>query len=464
MTSPEKFDVAIIGSGPGGYVAAVCCARRGKSVAIIERDRLGGVCLNMGCIPSKSLIRSASLFRSRTALEAMGLAVDCSGFDYKRVFAASRAAADTLSKGVAYLMKKNGITVINGVGVIASGRSVMVDGSREIGAGAIIIATGSRPRELPGFPFDGERVLSSEDALMLRKLPKKIIVLGGGAIGVEMGFIMNSFGVEVHLVEALPRLLPLEDADAAETLRRSFVKRGIAVYPATRAVALTKDAGGVSVTLEDAEGVRTPISADCLLVAVGRTPNTDAIGLDRIGIAPDRGFIPAGDYGETACPGVYAIGDVVATPLLAHVASREGEIAAAHIAGQPGEKRIDPLEIPAAVYCEPEVASFGLTKERAEAGGIACKASTFHFRAAGKAVATGETEGFVRIVHDREGSGILGAHIIGAHATELIHELLLAKRQKLPLTAIASMIHAHPTMGEGIMEAARLGLGEGSQG
>ncbi len=460
MPTPDNFDVAIIGSGPGGYVAAVQCAILGKSVAIIERDRLGGVCLNMGCIPSKSLIRQASIFRSHTALESMGVTLDLAGFDYSRVFAASRKAADTLSKGVAWLMKKHRITVINGTGVLGSNRSVVVDNSREVHAANIIIATGSRPRELPGFLFDEAQVLSSEGALMLEKLPKKIIILGGGAIGVEMAFIMNAFEVEVCLVEMMSRILPLEDAEVSETVRRSFAKRGIAVYTSARAVALHRDASGVAVTIQDSENNRIPLSAEKILVSVGRSPNTETIGLDRIGITTEKGFIPVRDYGETACLGVYAIGDVVATPLLAHVASREGEIAAGHIAGAPGaERRIDPLAVPSAVYCEPEVASFGLTKERAEEQGIACTASTYQFRGAGKAVASGEVEGFVKLVHDKAGKELLGAHIVGAHATELIHELLLAKTQKLPLGAIAAMIHAHPTMAEGVREAARMGAG-----
>jgi len=461
MLTSENYDVVVIGSGPGGYIAAIRCAKLGKSVAIIERDRLGGVCLNKGCIPSKSLIRQASLFLTRAALESLGVSVDSSRFDYARVFAASRRAADTLSRGVAYLMKKNGIAVISGVGALGSDRIVVVDGSREIHAANIIIATGSRPRELPGFTFDEARVLSSEGALMLEKLPKKIIILGGGAIGAEMSFIMNAFGVEVHLVEMMRRILPQEDAEVSETVLRSFIKRGIAVYPSTRAVALQEDTDGVSIILENAENGQTSLGADCVLVSVGRSPNTENIGLDRVGIVPEKGFIPVGDYGETSCSGVYAIGDVVATPLLAHVASKEGEIAAGHIAGSPGAvRRIDTLEVPSAVYCEPEVASFGLTREQAEARGIACKTSTFPFRASGKAIAAGETEGFVKLVHDPAGTALLGAHIVGAHATEIIHELLLAKTQKLPLSAIAEMIHAHPTMGEGVMEAARMGMGE----
>jgi dihydrolipoamide dehydrogenase len=460
MPPEEKFDVVVIGSGPGGYVAALRCAQSGKSVAIVERDRLGGVCLNMGCIPSKSLIRHASLFRNRTVLESLGVAIDLAQFDYSRVFAASRKAADTLSRGVAWLMKKHGITVIAGRGAIGSDRTVVIDGTREIGAANIVIATGSRPRELPGFRFDEKAILSSEGALMLDTLPKKIIVLGGGAIGAEMSFIMNAFGVEVHLVEMMSRLLPLEDAEISETVRRSFVKHGIAVYTAARAIGMDRDAAGVALTLEDIGGNRALLTADKMLLSVGRAANTEDIGLDRIGIVPEKGFIGVGDYGETSCRGVYAIGDVVATPQLAHVASREGEIAAAHIAGSPlAASRIDPLEIPSAVYCEPEVASFGLTKERAAERGIACSASTFQFRASGKAVASGEIDGFVKIVHDPAGEEIFGAHIVGAHATELIHELLLAKTRRLPLAAIAGMIHAHPTMAEGVMEAARMGCG-----
>ena len=453
------FDVLIIGSGPGGHVAAIKCAQLGKSVAVIERDRVGGVCLNMGCIPSKTLIRQASLFRAAGDLESLGVMVDRSGFDYAKVFAASRKAADTLSRGVAYLFKKNKIILITGTGRLVSAHEVAVD-DRIFAAENIIIATGSRPKTLAGFPVDEELVLSSDGALMLQRLPKKIIILGAGAIGAEFSFVMTAFGVEVHLVEAMDRVLPLEDGDVSETVRRSFVKQGINISTGVRAVSLQKDAGRVALTIEDAEKNRAVLEADKLLVAVGRTPNTAGIGLEEAGVALDRGFITVGEYGETSVKGIHAIGDVVATPLLAHVASKEGEIAAEHIAGlQPG--RLDLLAVPNGVYCEPEVASFGLTALRAQELGVPVKTSSFLFRACGKAIAAGETEGFVKLVHDPAGSELLGAHIVGAHATELIHELLLAKTQKLPLSAIADMIHAHPTLAEASMEAARMAGGRG---
>jgi len=460
MANLSHFDVVVLGAGPGGYVAAIRAAQLGKKVALVEKEKLGGVCLNVGCIPSKSLIHQAALFSAREGLEAMGVKIDASGFDFARVAAASRRVADRLSKGVAFLLKKNKITVIAGHGRITGIHEVTVDGhDNKITAGAIIIATGSRPRAIPGFDFDESTVLSSTGALMLAALPKKICILGAGAIGVEFSHIMNAFGSEVHLVEMMDRILPLEDADATEVVRKSFVKRGISVYTATRAVSMELAGENATITLEDREHKTTALTVDKILAVTGRTPNTENIGLAEVGIATEKGFIPVGDYGETAVTGIYAIGDVVATPLLAHVASKEGELAAEHIAGHAGHARIDLTAIPSAVYCEPQVASFGLTLEQAGARGISAAVSVFPFRAVGKAVAIEETDGFVKLVHDEAAQKLLGAQIAGPGATELIHELLLAKVNKVPLHDIATMIHAHPTLSEGIMEAARTAQG-----
>ncbi|NLP01822.1 MAG: dihydrolipoyl dehydrogenase [Fibrobacter sp.] len=451
----DNFDVAVIGSGPGGYVAAIRAAQLKQRVIIIEKDKLGGVCLNIGCIPSKALIHQAHVFNSRMALEGMGVKVDVSSFDYSKVNAASRKAADTLSRGVAYLLKKNGVTVVNGTGVLVSDREILVNNEKRITAKAIILATGSSPRQIKGFEFDEQVVLSSTGALLMQKLPGSMLILGGGAIGVEFAHIVSSFGVKVTIVEMMDRILPGEDAEVSELLRRSFVKRGMDIRVGTKAVSMERRSEGAEVVLENREGVRETISVERVLVVTGRVPNTEGIGLEALGIKTDRGYVLTGDYGETSVKGVYAIGDIVPTPLLAHVASKEGEIAAEHIAGYPGERRLDPLAVPGAIYTEPQVASFGYTESAAKEKGIACETRSFPYKGVGKAVAEGRAEGFVKVVFESSTHEILGVHAIGAEATELIHEYLLAKKSELLPSEIAGMIHAHPTMSEAVMESAR---------
>jgi len=449
------FDVLIMGSGPGGYVAGIRAGQLGLKAAVIERDKVGGVCLNVGCIPSKTLIHQAELYRSLPALKEMGITADVKGFDYTHVFDKSRKAADTLSKGVQFLLKKNKAELIVGDAVLSGKNEVTLKDGKKVTGKNIIIATGSRPRIIPGFEFDEQKVLSSTGALMLKKLPKKAIILGAGAIGVEFAHVWNSFGVEVHLVEMMERILPLEDAEAVQVLARSFQKRGVQMSTSTKAVSMQKTAGGVSVVIEDKAGARKTLEADLILVVVGRTCNTDGIGLDKVGIVPEKGFIPVGDYNQTKVPGIYAVGDVVATPLLAHVAFKEAEIAVERIAGKSPSPRIDPLSIPGATYCEPQVASFGLPEWKAVEKGIAFAKASFPYRGAGKSVAVDKTEGFVKIIYDPKTKEILGAHIVGAEATELIHELLLARTAELLPEDIATMIHAHPTLSEAVGESMR---------
>jgi len=449
------YDVLIIGSGPGGYVAGIRASQLGLKAAVIERDKVGGVCLNIGCIPSKALIHQAELFRSLPALREMGIAVDTTSLDYKRVFDKSRKAADALSKGVQFLLKKNKVELITGDAALTGKNEATLKDGKKITGKNIIIATGSRPRIIPGFEFDEKQVLSSTGALMLQKLPKKAIILGAGAIGVEFSHIWNSFGVEVHLVEMLDRILPLEDAEAVQVLARSFQKRGIQMSTGTKAVSMKKGSAGVSVELENTAGARTTAEADLILVVVGRTCNTDGIGLEKMGIAADKGYIPVGDYNQSKVPGIYAIGDVVSTPLLAHVAFKEGEMAVEHIAGKSPAPRLDPLSIPGATYCEPQVASFGLPEWKAVEKGIAFAKASFPYRGAGKSVAIEQTEGFVKVIYDPRTKEILGAHVVGAEATELIHELLLARTAELLPEDIAGMIHAHPTLSEAVMESMR---------
>lgn len=453
MAQDNDYDLLVVGAGPGGYVAAIRASQLGLKTAVVERDKPGGVCLNIGCIPSKALIHQATIFAHIKDLEAMGLRVDRSGFDYGPVFRKSRVAADRLSKGVTGLLKKNKIDLIPGTGALVAPGQVSVDGNRPIRARNVLVATGSRPKDIPGFQIDEKRILSSNGLLMLEKLPKSLLILGAGAIGVEFAYVMSAFGVQVHLVEMLPQILPTEDAEVVAILARALQKQGVKIATATRAEGMTEKGGGLSVALSGKD--RSTANVEAILVAVGRAPNTQGLGLEALGVRIEKGFVTVGDYYETSVPGLYAVGDVIASPLLAHVASKEGEIAVEHMAGKPCAARIDPLSIPGAVYTEPQVASFGHTEERAKAAGIRYKKSTFPYRGAGKAVAVEQMEGMVKILTDADTKEIIGAHIVGAEATELIHELLLARTAELLPEDVATMIHAHPTLSESVMEAMR---------
>ncbi|MGO8694656.1 MAG: dihydrolipoyl dehydrogenase [Rectinemataceae bacterium] len=464
--SDLSYDLVVIGAGPGGYVAAIRAAQLGLKTAVVERGDLGGVCLNVGCIPSKALIHSASLFREgRAALEAAGARVDMAAFDYGKVWQLSRKAADRLSKGVGFLLKKNAVDVVKGEARLDSPRSVDVAGIGRIEAKAIIVATGSRPKAVPGFEFDEEKVLSSTGFLMAKDLPKRLLVLGAGAIGMETAFVMNAFGVEVTVVELMDRVLPLEDAESAAIVAREFGRRGVKIATGMRAGRLERGPGGIRLIASSSDGAESGMDADRILVAVGRSPNTEHLGLEELGVRLERGFVPVGDWQETQVSGVYAIGDIVATPLLAHVASKEGEIAAERIAqllrgeSEPRERRVDPLLVPNAVYCEPELASFGLSEARAEEEGIAHAVARFPYRGVGKAVATERPEGQAKIVFDPKTEAILGATLVGAQATELVHEFLLASCAELRLEDLADTIHAHPTLSELVMESGRAALG-----
>jgi dihydrolipoamide dehydrogenase len=336
---------------------------------------------------------------------------------------------------------------------------VKINGDRTLSGKNILVATGSRPREIPGFSFDGKKVLSSDDALMLQTLPKSIIILGGGFIGVEFAHIMSGFSVEVNVVELLDRLLPIEDEESSAVLTRSFKKRKIGIHTSTKATAMKETRSGIALSIEDKEGNKSELGAEMLLVVVGRAPNTEGIGLENVGIKTEKGFIPVGDHYQTPVPSIYAIGDVVATPQLAHVASKEGELAVDHMAGRNTVPAIDPRTIPSAVYCEPQVASFGYKEYEAQAEGLKYEKAVFPYRGAGKSVAVERSEGHVKILFDPDTSEILGAHVAGSEATELIHELLLAKNSELLPADIAEMIHAHPTLSEAVMEAARAAEG-----
>ncbi len=454
MAAEKTYDIAFLGGGPAGYVGAIRASQLGLSACVVERDKPGGVCLNIGCIPSKALINQAEIFRHISDLESLGVKIDTAAFEYRKAFEKSRKAADTLSKGVGYLLKKNKVDLVSGAGKISDPHTIAVDSGVEVKAKQIVVSTGSRPIELPPFPFDEETVLSSNGALMLEELPKSLIILGGGVIGCEFAHIMNGFGVQVTIVEMLERILPMEDPDTADILARSFKKRKIEMHVKTKAISMERIDAGVRLTIEK-DDTQSTLEAEKLLVVVGRRPNTENIGLEELGITLEKGFVPVGDYYETPVSGVYAVGDVIFTPLLAHVASKEAEIVAEHIAGEKTVSQIDPSQIPSAVYTDPQVAGFGLNTETAQSAGVAFKAETFPYRGAGKSVAVEKPEGLVKILFDPDTKEILGAQVAGAEATELVHELLLAKKSELLPEDIATMIHAHPTLSETVMEAAR---------
>jgi len=450
----------IIGAGPGGYVAGIRASQLGLKACVIEKEKAGGVCLNVGCIPTKNIIHQAEIFASRIDLEEMGLAIDTQNFNYKKVFNKSGKAVRTLVGGVEYILKKNKVTLIKGKATIVSKNKIALEDGTVITGECILIATGSCPMQIPGFETDEKQVLSSTGILSLKKLPESIVILGGGAIGCEFAYIMNAFGVKVHLVEMMDHLLPFEDEETVAVLEKSFKKNGISVMTGTRAVSLKKTSKKVVVTLKEADGSRKQVEAQKALCVFGRTPNTDDIGLEKIGLKTEKGYIAVGDYYQTSIKGVFAIGDVVATPLLAHVASKEGEIAVEYMAGKHPEPSLDLMAIPSAIYCQPQVASFGLRESEAREKEVPFKKAVFPYRGVGKAVAIGKPEGLVKVLYDPETTEILGAHIVGYDATELIHEILLAKSGELLPEDVARMIHAHPTLSEAVMEMMRAVGGE----
>lgn len=460
MSNPDKYDVVIIGAGPGGYVAGIRASQLGLRACIVEKENPGGICLNWGCIPSKNLIHQATMLLAKSDLEDIGVTIDTKKLDYGRVQNKSREAVRLLRSGVSFLLKKNKVTLINGTARIQSPGSVILQDGTTIDANHIIIATGSRPMMIPEFEFDEKRVLSSTGILSMKDLPKKLIILGGGAIGCEFAYIMNAFGVDVTIVEMESHLLPFEDEEIVKILEKSYKASGINVLCQTRAVSLENKSDLVRVGLENNDGNTITLDADKVLCVFGRTPNTDDIGLENVGIKTERGYIPVKDYGQTVIDGIYAIGDVVASPLLAHVASKEGEIAVEHIARKSPSPKIDLNLVPSAIYCEPQVASFGLREVQAKREGIQHKTARFPYRGVGKAVAINKPEGLVKVLFDPESNEILGAHIIGQDATELLHEILLAKSAELLPEDIAHMIHAHPTLSELVHEVMKSTKGE----
>src|SRR5690349_6716004 len=455
----EQFDVTVIGSGPGGYVAAVRAGQLGLKVAIVEKDkRLGGTCTLRGCIPTKQLLMSAHIYEQMQ--HAADFGVQASGIQL--AFADVQKRKDKVvmknSKGIEYLMKKNKATVFKGTGKLSLPGKVEVtdaEGNKQtIQTKNIIIATGSVVRPIPGFETDGVHVVNSDHILELKDVPKSLIVMGSGAVGVEFASVYSRFGAETTIVELLPRLVPLEDEEVSKELERSFRKRGIKSQVDTKLEKLEKTETGVRVTGKTGKGEAVTLEAEMLLVAVGRMPYTQGLGLEGTKIKVDRGFIAVDEYQQTAEKGVYAIGDVVPTPLLAHLASKEGIVAVEHMAGKKDVRPINLRLVPNCTYCDPEVASVGLTEAKAKELGYDVKVGKFPFSASGKARIIGEEEGFVKIVAEKKYDEVLGVHIIGPHATELIAEACVAMQLETTADELGRTMHAHPTVSEAVMEAA----------
>ena len=454
------YDVVVIGAGPGGYVAAIRAAQLGMSAAVIEDDNVGGVCLNWGCIPSKSLLRNAEVLELVKSADEYGISVGDVSFDYGKAIDRSRQVVRRLTGGVGSLLRKNGVEHISGRGTLRSTREIAIDGAeRAISADNIIIATGARARHIPGIPVDGETVLTSREAIVLREVPDRVVIVGGGAIGVEFADIYHSYGSEVMIVEMLPRLVPLEDEEISQTLERVFRRRGIGYKTGAMVGGVVVEDGVATVTVTDADGAESEIECDKVLVAIGVQGNSDGIGLEAAGVNTERGFIPVDDEMRTNVPGVYAIGDVTGKLPLAHVASAQGVTAAEAIAGM-NPMPLDYTLMPRATYCRPQIASFGLTERQAADAGYSFKVGRFPMAASGKALAMGESSGMVKLVVDDEVGELLGAHMIGPEATELLGEVGLSRLLEGTTTELGWLVHPHPTISETIKEAALAVEGE----
>ncbi len=460
-----NFDIIIIGSGPGGYVAAIRAAQLGKNVAIIERESLGGICLNWGCIPTKALLKSAQVFNYINHAEDYGIQVGNPKPIFNDMVKRSRNVAEGMSKGVNFLMKKNKINVIMGTATLARGKKVVVTDAegkkKEFSAEHIIIATGSRAKQLPNLPIDGNKIIGYREAMTLEVQPARMVVVGAGAIGVEFAYFYHSIGTEVTVIEFLEQgLLPREDAEVSKELAKVFSKSGIKVLANTSVEKVDTSGKNCVVTFKNRkDGKEESIECDIVLSSAGITPNIENIGLDILGIETDRGMIKVDEFYRTNVPGIYAIGDVIPTQALAHVASAEGITCVEKISGLHVEA-LDYNNIPGCTYCSPEVASVGLTEAQAKEAGYELKIGKFPFSASGKASAAGVKEGFVKVIYDAKYGELLGAHMIGSNVTEMIAELVLAKRLESTGHEILKTIHPHPTMSEAIMEATAVAYGE----
>lgn len=451
-----SYDLIVVGSGPGGYVATIRASQLGLKTAIIERENLGGICLNWGCIPTKALLKSAQVFEYLNHAQDFGITIKDAKADFGAVIKRSRNVADGMSKGVQFLMKKNKIDVINGTGKLKAVGKVEVTGddgkSQTVEGKNIIIATGARSRVLDSMPQDGKKIIGYREALSLPKQPKKMVVVGSGAIGSEFAYFYQTLGTEVTLIEYMPNILPVEDVDVSKAATKAFKKMGMKVMTEAEVTAVDTKGTGCKVTVKTKKGDES-IDCDVVLSAVGIVANIENIGLEELGIATDKGKILVNDYYQTNIPGIYAIGDCAPGHALAHVASAEGIICVEKIAGQTPEP-LDYGNIPGCTYCQPEVASVGMTEAMAKDAGIAIKIGKFPFSASGKASAAGHTEGFVKLIFDAKYGELLGGHMVGYNVTEMVAELVAVRKLETTGHELIKTVHPHPTMSEAIMEAA----------
>lgn len=458
-----SYDIIVVGSGPGGYVTAIRASQLGLKTAIVERESLGGICLNWGCIPTKALLKSANVYEYLQHAADYGINVKESSADFGAMVKRSRDVANGMSNGIQFLMKKNKIDVIKGNGVLKAGKSVEVtdeSGNKTTytAAKGVIIATGARSRELPNLPQDGTKIIGYRQAMTLPSQPKKLVVVGSGAIGVEFAYFYNAIGTEVTIVEYMPNIVPVEDEDVSKQLEKSFKKSGINILTNASVESVDTSGKGCVVSIKTAKG-EEKIECDVVLSAAGVTTNIENIGLEELGIVVDKGRILVNEYYQTNLPGYYAIGDVVPGPALAHVASAEGIICVEKIAGHHPEP-LNYGNIPGCTYCSPEVASVGMTEKAAKEAGYEIKVGKFPFSASGKASAAGAKDGFVKLIFDAKYGELLGGHMIGANVTEMVAELVAVRKLETTGEELIRTVHPHPTMSEAIMEAAAAAYGE----
>jgi dihydrolipoamide dehydrogenase len=455
MAESEEFDLVVIGGGPAGYAAAIRAGQLGKKVACVEMERAGGTCLNWGCIPSKALLKSAEFYQSIKKADALGFTVGSVDFDFEKIIARSRSVSDQMAKGIEFLFKKNKVGYVVGKGQVEEPGMVKIadgpDKGRLLKAKNILLATGAKARRLPGVEVDGERIMTSREALVMKRQPKSILIIGASAIGMEFGYFLNAFGTVVTMVEILPKVLPVEDDEVSRLVARSFKKAGVTMHTGTKVENLTTTGDGITAELVDGDK-RTPIEAEAALIAIGVEPNLEGTLSSKVKLETDRGYLTVDDRYQTSIQGIYAAGDIIGPPWLAHVATFEAIQAVNGIFDQGTPRKV--TSFPGCTYCQPQVASIGKTEQALKEDGVDYQVGKFPFTASGKAVASNSSEGFVKVLSAPDTGEILGVHIVGSEATELITEYGLAITLEATVAEIHETIHAHPTLSEALAEAA----------